>query len=146
MHHSELNFPSLRFQKKASEIKAAVTARRTALEGKQQTLRKMVSEICARRDISPDEVYAAGDNQAAISAYTGKIQGILETNAMSNNVKLSSGVIQALQDDINQLSELGRKHARRANVLADLKRVQENLGDDNRLFDLQYSELATLGF
>lgn len=146
MHHSQLSFPSLRFEKKASQIKIAIEGRLSILGMKQEMLQKEVSEICLRRDLSPDEVYAAGDNPAAITGYTGKMQDILNSSAASNNVKLSSNIIQALQDDIDRLSDLGRKCAARTAAIVDLGRVQRNLGDDNRLFDLQYSELATLGF
>ena len=147
MHYSQLSLPSLRFLKTVAEIQVALQNRMTHLAERQTTLRNEVSEICSRWELPPEEVYAAGNDEQAVNAYTAKISNSLASdNSLVPARQLNRGLIERMTADTNRLAVLGRKHATRVAVLADLDRIARNLGDSGRQFDLSFTELATLGF
>lgn len=137
-HQNLLSVPTLRFAKTANQIREALLKRIDKQTEKQMKLRMEVEEICKRRELDAEEVYAAGNNEAAIATYSTKMS--------SSYTQAPRSIIEALQKDIERLSELGRQHASRVNGIAELQRVADNFEDGARVFDLTYSELATLGF
>lgn len=144
MHYAQLSFPTLRFSKTVAEIKVALKNRLKAVAGKQETVQKELSELCTKWDLSPEEVFAAGADDAAIATYSGKLVGTMAV--MTHSKKPNMTLLQKAQAEIERIPELGRERARLILVVEDLERVSNHLGDDKRVFDLPYAELASLGF
>lgn len=142
MYRPHLSFPTLRFKKTSGEIKTSILVRVKTLQERQEALRKEVSEICSRWDLPADEVYAAGNDEEAIATYSTKMSNSLEAPGR----QMTKGIVLKLQEDTRKLRELGREHATRIETLQELERVRANIGDDSRVFDLTFEELANLGF
>lgn len=137
-HLNQLTLPSLRFLKTSKQIQLALAGRIAESETKRQALRSQIEAICKVREIPPEEIYEAGDDEEAISTYSMKMSGSYKQAPRS--------IVEALQADIETLARLGREHAKRLNGIAELSRVAVNFENPDRTFDLSYLELATLGF
>ena len=144
MHYAQLSFPTLRFSKTAGEIKAALKDRITKVEAKREVAEKEIADLCTKWELSPDEVYSAGADEAAISTYSGKMAGTMAV--MTHGKKPNMTLLQQAQAEMDRIPELGRERARLILVVEDMNRVVNNLTDNSRIFDLPYAELASLGF
>lgn len=137
---SKLLLPTLRFKKTAAQISASVTTLINDLRKQQAEASEAIMEICKRRDISPDEVYTAGDDEEAINTYSNRT---LSSNATPHTHR---AILDALQKDLDKLRDLGRAHARYNDAITHLERVAVNFEAPTREFDLTLDELQQLGF
>ena len=147
-YRPSLSFPSVTFTKTAAQIKSAIENQKVFLQTKQTALKTEVETICKRWDMSPDEVFAAGDNRELINAYSNKMSSSLgATNGQTGApMQMSRNIVESMQVDVSRLSYLGSKHAERKRSIEELTVVSNNLDDSNEKFKLTFSELATLGF
>lgn len=133
-----LSVGSLHFNKKGSEIQAAVSSSLAEIQKSIGEHEKTITDIATKRDIDPKEIIAAGDDPYQVNTYT---------NKMSNAVgaSMSAKVVNALQEDINTLKASGAAIARLKAKAFELELVKKHINPEIT-FVLKFEELLDLGF
>lgn len=135
-----LAVPTLRFSKTGKQIKEVLSKSIKGFEKENADLKKKIAEICKKREIDPKEILESKTSEDFL-----RNSAIYSTRMESAVAGLSKGVLQSLQDDINELQTSASTLSGNLWQIEMRNQVASNI-EPNRKHDLTYAELSELGF